>query len=1165
MWKFPGARLALIISFLVLWQIAFAQRPEMFHHSYNFFFIENNGQLEDQNGKPNHLVRYILPLRNGMNIQLLKNGFSYDTYTRDTVGPGDRQKAVELHFHRVDIEFLGANSNPQIRAEDQLPQRCNYTKGTPGGPQTIEAREYKRVIYRDLYPAIDLVFETGVVDSGGMRPEYYFIVHPGGNPAAIRWKYHGALRTSLSNGAIHLAISHGRINEHIPACYQDKAVRCGYKTLNRDIYAFAVAHYDPSRDLTIDPTPDLLWGTYHGGGATDWGYCTALCPDGGVVFGGMGSSPSGIATSGAYQVTLKGYTDGMVGKFTADGKLLWSTYYGGSQSENIFGVVVDKNNNVYALGQSFSNDGIATPGAFKTTRTAYNGCTNGFLVKFTPGGHLVWGTYYGGEFEDQPYAIAIDRNDDIVFCGGTCSMTGIATPGAWQGTYADGLAGQQVGAEDVFLAKFTTDGARVWSTYYGGMGFDRGYGVAIDPDNNILLTGNTYSTGMSTSGTFQPQIDVPGTESAFLSKFSAGGSLIWGTYFGKGGYPRAGGLGLGVASDKNGNAYVVGSTCNVSNIATPGALQENIGAANNYGDGFLVKFDKNGARQWGTYLGGSSTDYIYGVTTDGDNSIWVTGFLGNPAPANVVTSGSYQPTTNAAATAYVAMFDGSGNRIWGTYYGTTNPGYYAGEGRAIVTDGLGNVFVVGETGTATNNIATCGADQLTPGGGMNAFIAKFGKAATPSVLITADHQGTLCPGTPVLLTAQTQNGGTSPSFKWLVNGQPVTGNTSSISLNKLTSGDVVQCLLILDPACATGSYPSNSLTFQVDPGQPPSVTISTAAGTICPGTSTSFDAVAMNGGDRPLYQWTIDGVPAGSNSSHFSSPSLNNGDIVRCTLTHQGSCIPDSVADSNPITVSVYPVPSSGIAISADKPEACSGTSIAFTANAYGGASRSYQWEVNGSAVGTNSPAFSSTNLKDGDQVVCQLSVTDGNCTYPSSSSNAIPVIIDPVPVITITGDSIISRGKNTQLNVQVSGNPMTYSWTPDSAMNDPSISDPTVSPSITTTYTVQVTSDKGCSATGSFTVKVITRITVPNAFSPNADGRNDVFRASYGFDISDVRFSVFNRWGESVFIDKGTHKGWDGTVGGKQQPPGTYVWIFAYKDSSGRSRVLQGTVELIR
>ena len=451
-------------------------------------FIENKGQIKDQTGKPNRSVKFLLSSHHGMNIELRPNGFSYDTYLADSASKELLSKRgrhtpdsawhrpVTLHFHRVDIEFAGANPAPNIIAEDALPYRFIYAKGSPSGPQNIEAAGYRKITYRNIYPHIDLVFISNSTDTGRTGPEYEFIIHPGGDPKAIRWKYHGANKTTIRGGAIAISITKGEIRERIPGSYQESPGRpvhpatVHYKPILPDTYGYSVANYDHTKDLVIDPTPDLLWGTYYGGPLTEWAYCVARDSLGNVIFGGAADSYTGIATSGAYQVSLNGNGDAMFGKFDANGNLQWATYYGGSSYDNLWGVAIDRENNIYILGNTFSKDGIATPGAYKTTFTAFAGCTNEYIAKFSPAGQLIWGTYYGGEFDDEPYGLTIDRNDDLVFCGGTSSMTGIATPGAWQTTYADGPAGQQLLQEDVFLAKFTTGGNIVWSTYYGAVG-----------------------------------------------------------------------------------------------------------------------------------------------------------------------------------------------------------------------------------------------------------------------------------------------------------------------------------------------------------------------------------------------------------------------------------------------------------------------------------------------------------------------------------------------------------------------------------------------------------------------------------------------------------------------------------------------------------------------
>src|ERR1700744_1695604 len=94
-----------------------------------------------------------------------------------------------------------------------------------------------------------------------------------------------------------------------------------------------------------------------------------------------------------------------------------------------------------------------------------------------------------------------------------------------------------------------------------------------------------------------------------------------------------------------------------------------------------------------------------------------------------------------------------------------------------------------------------------------------------------------------------------------------------------------------------------------------------------------------------------------------------------------------------------------------------------------------------------------------------------------------------------------------------ITGSEFTYSWTPDSSLVNASSLAPIALPLTTTTYILKATTDQGCTAQKAFTVEVVPRISVPNAFTPDGDGKNDVFRAVYGSDISEVRLAVYDRW----------------------------------------------------
>src|SRR5204862_68847 len=159
-----------------------------------------------------------------------------------------------------------------------------------------------------------------------------------------------------------------------------------------------------------------------------------------------------------YQTALAGNTDGFIALLTKSGALQWSTYFGGLGVENVTGWVTDKTSSIYVAGSTSSATGIATPGSFRPTHPAAP--TNApFLVKFDSSGVRQWGTYYGGTASDGSAGCATTSAGDVYITGTTGSKTGIATPGAYQTTFSKG--------NDIFLARFSSSGTRLWSTYLG--------------------------------------------------------------------------------------------------------------------------------------------------------------------------------------------------------------------------------------------------------------------------------------------------------------------------------------------------------------------------------------------------------------------------------------------------------------------------------------------------------------------------------------------------------------------------------------------------------------------------------------------------------------------------------------------------------------------------
>ncbi len=396
------------------------------------------------------------------------------------------------------------------------------------------------------------------------------------------------------------------------------------------------------------------------------------------------------------------------------GVRLWGSYYGGNNTESALASCSDPAGNVYFGGTTNSSGGtgIATVGSHQALYGG--GADNAYIAKFNSAGVRLWGTYYGGNIREFGLYVAADAN-------GNCALAGysfgsppnvISTPGSHQVAYGGGFT-------DAFVVKFNTNGVRQWGTFYGGPGHDTGLGVTFDQAGNLYLCGKTDAATpgiIATGGVHQSSFG--GVEDAFLVKFNLTGTRIWGTYLGGIGTDE----GKALCTDKYGNIYMTGSTDNSTPnaIATPGAHQNTFGGGGY--DAYVVKFNSNGIRLWGTQYGGNGTDRGYGVAVDDSLNIYMSG---KTASTNSMTTlVSHQPFYGGGPNdAFLVKFDSTGVRKWGTYYGGTGDD----DGWGCALHKTGHVYIAGSTTSQTGTvIATPGSHQANFGGGTwDAFIAQF--------------------------------------------------------------------------------------------------------------------------------------------------------------------------------------------------------------------------------------------------------------------------------------------------------------------------------------------------------------------------------------------------------------------------------------------------------
>jgi Secretion system C-terminal sorting domain/Beta-propeller repeat len=369
----------------------------------------------------------------------------------------------------------------------------------------------------------------------------------------------------------------------------------------------------------------------------------------------------------------------------------WSTYFLGNSS-NVTDSKVDHLGNLIICG--FINlqptsinyfTQFTTAGCYQSTPNG--GIAEGFIVKFSPSGNLLWATYFGGEDIDSCGRIVIDENNNIYVTGRTQSTTHIATPN----TYISNVSGllNTTG----FLAKFTSTGNLLWSTYIPGIVLD----VKL-VNNEVCFAGYTSNPdSLTTLGSYRETMETV-TNYGFFMKFNTQGYRLYGTYLEKG-------IVSNFDVDNNGNYIFVGNASS-SFITTPGCHQPTF-AGGIYNDCYLMKFDSNITNKaWATFFGGDNSENIYRLLIY-NNDFYIVGTT--RSSNNIATSNSMQPTNSNVSSdeGFIAKFNLDGVIQWGTYYGGVNSDYVYD--LKIHNDKL---YVAGTTASATN-IATSGSFQDT--------------------------------------------------------------------------------------------------------------------------------------------------------------------------------------------------------------------------------------------------------------------------------------------------------------------------------------------------------------------------------------------------------------------------------------------------------------------
>lgn len=434
----------------------------------------------------------------------------------------------------------------------------------------------------------------------------------------------------------------------------------------------------------------------------------------------------------------------------------------------------------------------------------------------------------------------------------------------------------------------------------------------------------------------------------------------------------------------------------------------------------------------------------------------------------------------------------------------------------------------------------------------------------PIVSAGSDNAANLCNNTSInlnTLLSGADSGGTWAETTGTPSGQ-FTAGTGIFDANGLTPG-VYTFDYTVNGLAPCGNDVS-TFTITVDPCTGPSAIISASSTNICAGQSIIFNDNSV-GVNINTWVWSFGGGSpgtantAGPHSITFNTPGTFN---IWLQVTD------DNGTDDETIQITVIPCSSPTAAFAISDNTICPGSCITYTNNTNTVGVTTYQWTFEG-----GSPATSS-NMNPGP--VCYATpgtyATTLVATNPFGTSTYTQnITVDVLPTITTFGTTSLEMGETAIIGATVSEGDITWVWTPnnqgdilDCIASDCSMAE--VSPLITTTFIATTTSSEGCQVSEAVTISVEFEafIGVPNMFSPNDDGENDVLYVK-GVGITEMVFRVFNRYGQMVFESTDPSFGWDGKLNGKLENPATFVYTLDYTLVDGSYANVNGNVTLVR
>lgn len=891
----------------------------------DFRFIENKGQWKES-------FNFRADLPNGA-LFLEDDGFTYHFAEEGVFGHYQHREQKEKYsFHAFEVKLLNSLPNPEISAEKPYPDYINYFLGKDEEKWKSRVKAYEKVNYKNIYSGIDLN-----VYSYGPSMKYDFIVKPGSNPDDIALNYNGVSGLEIDSGSGNLLVktSLDTIIEQKPYAFQrikgeEIKVECDFKLEGNNLTFDFPEGYNPDYKLIIDPV--LIFASYSGSTADNFGMTATPGNDGSLIAGGMAYNIGYPTTTGAYDTTFAGtvsygIADVVITRYDPTGSsLIYSTYIGGTGTETVHSLIVNDNDELYLYGATSSNN-------FPTLSTAYDTSFNGgdsiqfqfngttfrlgtdiYIAKLNPTGTSLMGsTLIGGSGNDGvsynvtsiPYNSAGQydslttnygdqfRGEVMLDNNGNCLIA--STSRSSDFPIINGFESTFQGEQDGVVLKFDPSLSNLmWSTYLGGSDKDAAYSLKVDDNNDVFVTGGTASSNFpSTTGVLNSTYQGGKTD-GFISKIKSDGtSLIHSTFIGTPAYDQS----FFIELDRLNNVFIVGQS--LGNYPVTPGVYSNAGSPQ-----FVSKLDSSLSTMLASTVFGNGNNSSINISPAaflvdrcgnvyvsgwGANILQTTGLSGMP-----LTSNAFQSTTDGYDFYLIVFETELQSLLYGTYFGGgVSDEHVDGGTSRFDEDGVVYQSVCAGCGGNSDFPTTSGSwSQTNNSNNCNNGVFKFDFEITPRADFTVSSLEGCSP-----LTVQFFDHSTNSSeFLWDFGGGDTTSTVANPIRTFTDTGTHEIYLIINDSTCNisdTAKTTINVIPFNFD-----SLYAYADDDTILLGESTMIHAYPSDGF---TYSWT----PPGTLTDPFNSSSVATPTVTTTYKVIFGDSTFTECTDSAEVTVYV--------------------------------------------------------------------------------------------------------------------------------------------------------------------------------------------------------------------------------------------------------------------